>query len=450
MGQDFDRRILYESKGETELMIQTIIEKLRQNPDVSGWTVTEKINSSLEVFLIKEKLDMNRAADTHEFDVCVYVDFQEGDERYKGHAHSIIGISDSAEEIGAKIDSAVFSAGFVKNKWYDLPTNDDGSLPDMQRFSNIEDLKGCYDRIHGIIYGDYGMRSEVNSCEIFAIEGERRVVTSKGTDVRYPYSEFTFELVTDCNTGSEPVEIFNGFYLTHIDLLQIEEIVKKQLTETEGRSLAVRNPKMEHQRIILSGDAVEDFLFFYLGQADDRSIYQGTSFAKQGELFQAEDAVQKLQIRTNPSLSCSVEARPVDSEGKILRETVLYEGGRVVNIRTSARYSHYLGIANEGTCSTFEADGGEQPLEEYRKGDYIEIIAFSSFLVDPGTGDFGGEFRLAKQVKNGEVSYITGGSISENILKVQNRMVFSKELEDRKYSRAPKAIIIDDITVAGE
>lgn len=52
-------------------------------------------------------------------------------------------------------------------------------------------------------------------------------------DVEYPSNKFTFEIVTDCNIGDEPVEIFNGYDLTSIDYSKIEEIVDKQLLETE-------------------------------------------------------------------------------------------------------------------------------------------------------------------------------------------------------------------------
>lgn len=423
---------------------------LNKHHDISAWVIREKINRSLELFFVKDRLDMNRRADTHEFDISVYVDFEEQDTKYKGHADFTVGVSDTAEEIEEKIDSAVFSAKFVKNKWYDLPTNPSDFCEKKVAFSNIEDLKTKYGELQSIIYRDYGFTSRVNSCEIFGIEGTRRVITSKGTDLSYPYSEFTFEIVTDCDTGKEPVEIFNGYYLTHISTDQIEKIVKQQLMETEGRSRAVRNLKMENQRVILSGDAVEEFLSFYAEQATDSAIYNGVSLAKRGELFQSEQAAEKISIVMNPALSGSIDAKPVDHEGKILSSYPLFEDGAVKNIRTSARYSHYLGIENIGYCTTFEVRGGEHPLSDYLDQEYIEILAFSSFLTDFSTGDFGGEFRLAKHVKEGKITYLTGGAISENIIKIQNSMRFSKELQERRRSVAPKAIILDGITVSGE
>lgn len=431
-------------------VLENIVRILKKNDKITAWTISENINSSSELFFIKEQLDMNRKANTHEFTIQVYTDFVEEDIKYKGNASCTVGISDSEEEIEHKIEDALFSASFVKNKWYDLPVNHGEAPLSIKKFDNLSDLERRFDEIHNILYADYGFTSKVNSCEIFAIEGSRRIITSKGTDILYPYSEFTFEVVTDCNTGSEPVEIFNGYYLTHIDADKIREIIAKQLLETEGRSKAVRNPKLTNQRVILSGDAVEDFLSFYLSQASDYFVYSGISNARLGEHFQKEDAKERLSLVLNPALDCSIKARPVDGEGRILKRYELYQEGKVVNLKTSARFSHYLGIEHLGNCFTFEVKGGDTELQEYMCGDYIEILAFSSFNLDEETGDFGGEFRLAKQVKDGEVAFITGGSISENVMKIQNIMHFSKEISERKCSKAPKAIIMDGITVAGE
>lgn len=431
-------------------MINKIKDILENTDNISDWIITENKSVSTEIFLVKDKIDMNRACDTEEYSIVVFVDFEEDGKKYRGESKILLGPSYSEEEIEEKIKSAAFSARFVKNPWYPLPENEGGNYIEIKGFENNKDIKEKFDQVHKIIYKDYKYNARVNSCEIFAVEAKNRVVTSKGIDVEYPKSEFSFEIVTDSNIGKEAVEIFNGYYLKNINLEEIEKIVDKQLMETEGRSKAVRNKKMENMRVILSSEAVEELLQFYLEQARDLSIYQKVSKAKIGESFQKEEAKEKITIKMNPALESSINARPLDGEGKKLKEYLLYENGRVKDLVTSAKYSHYLGIENRGTCSTFEVNGGEKSLEEYKREDYVEILAFSSFIMDPVTGDFGGEFRLAKLVEDGKESYITGGSISENIFKAQNNMYFSKEKTVRKNSISPAAIIFDGITVAGE
>ena len=145
-----------------------------------------------------------------------------------------------------------------------------------------------------------------------------------------------FELVTDDNKGKEPVEIFNDYDLTNMDLEQIESIVDRQLMETEGRSLAVRNEKIESIRIILTGDSVESLLEFYVTQATDQMIYSNISRVKKGERFIVEEAKQSLTVTMNPELSFSIHSKPVDEEGRRLKPYVLFRDGVAENIRSSA------------------------------------------------------------------------------------------------------------------
>lgn len=432
-------------------MLNDILTYIKQESAISDWILTEDHSVSQELFFVRDKLDMNRGTDILEYQLHIYLDFEKDGKACKGDAQVMISPADSPEEIKSKIRNAVFGAGFIQNPSYELPVfKAPENVPSLKAYDNAKDLREKYDEVHEIFFKDYPYRSRVNSCEIFAISGTRRVISSRGCDLSYPTGKFVFELVTDDNSGSEPVEIFRDYEMKHIDLKAIEAIVTRQLSETEGRSRAVKAKTMKNVRMILSGDDVESFLHFYLVQARDASIYQGYSRAKLHEAFLPSDAAQKVNIRMNPFLDFSVAAAPVDDEGCALSPYVLMKDGVVENLRTEARFSSYMGIPNTGKVSCFEVEGGEKSLEEYRKGDYVELMAFSSFVMDPAAGDFGGEFRLAKWKHDGVEEWITGGSLSENIFEVQGRMLFSSECVKRKNSIAPEAIIIDGVTISGE
>ena len=90
MGEDLNRRILYQSEREIELMIKTIKNILSSMTEVSDWIITEEQSASKELFFVKDKLDMNRGTDIHEFAVRVFVDFQEGEERYSLDRKSVV------------------------------------------------------------------------------------------------------------------------------------------------------------------------------------------------------------------------------------------------------------------------------------------------------------------------------------------------------------------------
>ncbi len=430
-------------------MIDKIINTLKSKTELSDFVLTENISSSTELFLIKDKLDMNRATDTLEYSLKVYVDFEEDGEKYRGDSVVELSKLDSDEEIKEKIDMAILSAKYIKNKWYPLTENKDNNYKEITVADNIESLKTDYSKLNEIIYKDYGFDSRVNSCEIFAVNGRKRVVSSNGTDVSYKTGEFTFEIVTDCNTGEEPVEVFNGYYLTEMNLEKVEEIVKEQLLQTDARSKSRRIGKLSDINVVLRGDAVEDFFRFFVVQARASSIYTKVSRAEIGSSFQSEDAKEKLTLKMNPSLENSIYKMPVDGEATKLKEFYLFKDGVCEDIVADAMHAHYLDVKNNGNVVTFEVEGGTKSKEELLKGDYLEILTFSSFNVDFTSGDFGGEFRLAKLVKDGEVSYITGGALSENIFSVQNIMELSKELKERRSSITPEVVVFKANSISG-
>ena len=456
-------------------MRETILNILKKK-ELAGWIVTEENLASTELFFVKNKLDQNRLCETTETTVEVFVDFEEagenGVERYKGKGEALLSAGDSAEEIEARIDNAIVSARFVKNKWYPMATNDaqakvpsDASAQpdagtaafetalhagadaksaafDTASSSNTETLKTQYDALYEALFADYGMSSQVNSVELFAVDGTRHVLTSTGTEVTYPVHRFVFELVTDAEGATESVEIFNDYTFGLLDVEQVRDVVKTQLADTEARAAAVKAPKLENINVILRGSAVEDLLSLYVVQASDEAVYNGFSRAKIGERFTGENALQSLNIRMDPGLPHAVGKAPIDEDGVLLHPYDLYRDSVVQNFRTSQQFSSYMNRENIGSPIPFVVEGSDTPYEDFLDEDYLEIYVFSSFVSSPIEGDFGGEYRLAKLVQNGKTTYITGGSLSENLFEAQDRMVFSKECEKRENSLAPKAILI--------
>ena len=223
---------------------------------------------------------------------------------------------------------------------------------------------------------------------------------------------------------------------------QVRDVVKTQLADTEARAAAVKAPKLENINVILRGSAVEDLLSLYVVQASDEAVYNGFSRAKIGERFTGENALQSLNIRMDPGLPHAVGKAPIDQDGVLLHPYDLYRNSVVQNFRTSQQFSSYMNRDNIGSPIPFVVEGSDTLYEDFLDEDYLEIYVFSSFVSSPIEGDFGGEYRLAKLVQNGKTTYITGGSLSENLFEAQDRMVFSKECEKRENSLAPKAILI--------
>lgn len=69
--------------------------------------------------------------------------------------------------------------------------------------------------------------------------------------------------------------------------------------------------------------------------------------------------------------------------------------------------------------------------------------------MDPLSGHFGGEIRLAFLYDGEKEIPVTGGSINGSILAVQGNMLFSRERYQNDEYEGPYAVRIEGVEVAG-
>lgn len=425
---------------------------------IQDWVLQSKDTDSQELFFIKDRLDMNRRAVTREYILTVYVDHEEETDgvvtKTRGSSTAQFGPDDSEEEVVEKIARAGEEASYIKNPWFPLPDNGGEPGHDMAQASTIHEFSHKHEEVFQAFFADRGGLAKVNSAEIFCQDVQVRLASSKGLRTAYPANLFQFELVTDAEGKNDPVEVFRIYTLSGPDAKKIEEIVDAQLKETQARAQADQAQAMDNVRVAITGDEVEDFFQMYTSRLSATSVYNGLSKEEPGSSFahdqKGPEVKDPVSLRLNPFLAHSPYAVPVDSYGTLLTPYPLLDKGTVVNLASSAPHSYYLGMENKGKCSTFEVEGGSADLDETMKKDHLEIIKFSSFDFSPLTGNFGGEFRLAKLVKEGKESYISGGSISVNLFKSADKISYSRETIQRPRSITPKAIFIEGVQVAGE
>ena len=77
--------------------MERLINILKQNEKITDWIVVNTESKSNEVFLIKDKVDMNRSCVTNETSVRVFVDFEENGDKFKGDL-SLIHISEPTRQ----------------------------------------------------------------------------------------------------------------------------------------------------------------------------------------------------------------------------------------------------------------------------------------------------------------------------------------------------------------
>lgn len=427
-----------------------VIEILKKHQELSAYKLISVKTTDRELFLIKDKLDLNRGKDVENYSLTVYRDFEEQGVRYKGSALLSLAPTMSEEELEKKISDGIFAAQFVKTKWYPLAKPSDEKL--LVPHSDIDEKKlgEQAKQIAEAILAEKSDNAVMNSAEIFLTCSDIHFINSEGVNLRYKNASNKIEVITSCEAQPDAVEVYGDASYSNLALDTIRSTVKNQLEETEARRIAQRAQSIKGINVILRNSSVPDFFGFFVEQTSGEMVFSKSSKAEVGKNFQGEHIRgDAISITLKPFIDGSASSAPFDEDGTVLHDTVIFENGTVKNIHCNLKMAEYLHMKASGHIANCEVASGSLSYAEMTKEPYVEILRFSDFLCDAVTGDFGGEFRLAKYFDGKQIHIINNGALSANIFKVQSNMYFSKELMQYKAYRGPKAIFLPALGIAG-
>ncbi|WP_066503548.1 metallopeptidase TldD-related protein [Abyssisolibacter fermentans] len=433
-------------------MINKILEILRDNKNIDGWKIIQTQTESSELFFVKKDIDMNRAKKVNDFSITVYKDFEEDGTKYKGSSNIKIHPTMDETEIKTAIENAAFSAKFIKNEFYDLPKpNENQNTVAIESNLSQNTLGYWLPLLTKAIYSeDVYKNGGINSTEVFLNKSYIRIVTSTGIDVNWNKYKGQIELVTNWTEGKEEVELFSFIDFAQYNKELIAENVKEMIEMSKERAIAQKTPALNKYTVLLTGEPVKTLFEYYYLQASTEYVYNGFSTAKLDENIQGNSVTgDKINLTLEPFMEDSVFSQPYDYDGFPLKPLEIYNDGKLKKYFGDSRYSQYVNVEQTGIVKNLRFKGGSKTIEEMKRENHLEILAFSDFSLDPFTGDFAGEIRLAKYFDGNEEKIVSGGSISGNIKEVHGNMYLSKELKQINNYVGPKTIQLFDVSVAG-
>lgn len=434
-------------------MIELILELL-QKLQITEYLIEENRVESAELFFVKRELDMHREKKTVNWNVTVYRDFTEEKEgkalTRKGSSLVSLHPGMTKEEAERILAGAKESASYVKNPYYELPNGTKEEPVIVRSGLNECSLTEAAVRMVKALYApDTEPDAFVNSSEIFAECLRRRILSSGGTDVSYEKRTVKGEFVVQCKEPQD-VEMYHSFRYDEPDTDSLTKQVQEALSLIRLRAAAVKTPATGNYRVLLTNPDVGDLFRYYLDRASSSMIYPKYSSYAAGTQVQGESVSGD---RLTVTLKADV---PYSREGIPMRDRVLLRDGRVETIQGGARFAYYLGIEPTGEYTNLSVESGSRTVDELISmacedgSPCLEVVSFSCFEMDPMSGHFGGEIRLALLHENKTVTPVTGGSVSGLLMEAHGRMYLS--LERRKNGRydGPRAVLFEGVHVAGD
>jgi predicted Zn-dependent protease len=429
-----------------------IIKQVIKELGIDEWIIREKTESSLETFFIRKELDMRRAKNIKKYKITLYRLFEMNRKTCKGSATITLPSQISRSEIISRLEKAWYAASFVMNKPYPMaePIKTDLEISKSQleageTDSLMEELR------YNLYKNDTHQEGGINSAEIFLNQYHYHLLSSSGIDQKYARDKGYIELICDWKENHQDIELYNMFSFAKTDSDFIAKEYQTQIENCRLRSQAQNAPNLKGINIILTLEAVREIMNFYYIQSSAKGVYEKITRGKKGELFQGEKCQGDLiNITLDPFLEGSPDSVPFDDEGTALKKTVIFKEGRLLRYHGNQQYSHYLKVKPTGLIKNLTVEAGTSSKKDWMKEPYVEIRNFSDFQMDPMTGDFGGEVRLALWFDGTKTVPLTGASLSTCLFDVQKEFYLSKERIQRGNYFGPAFLMFPDGSLAGE
>ncbi|MBR6029810.1 MAG: TldD/PmbA family protein [Clostridia bacterium] len=386
-------------------MLDMLLDVLKAS-GASAWEVTDLQETGWEFYFIRHRLDQNRAKKVEHITVKVYQKSEDG--QFLGSASGEIPPTASRAEAEKLVGDLLLSASFVRNPAYSLRS---GSREEPRRSAaDVRDSAARFIRTLNSLLET--PESDLNSYEIFTSEVTRRFVTSEGIDVTSVYPSSMVEAVVNARDAEHEIELYRLYHSGSCD----ENQLSRDLTETMRYGLdklkTAPTPALGQVDVVFSTDAALEIYDWFLMRTNTAFLFQRISDWTVGKAVCDAPTGDRLTLKTVRELPNSSSNAAYDNEGAPVRDLTLIEDGVVKAHWGSRQFSQYMGEEDCFLVGNVEVSGGTADEDGLRQGDFMEIVEFSDFQVSALNGDVAGEIRLAYWHHGGEVTPVSGGSIS--------------------------------------
>ncbi len=427
-------------------MISKFIKVLKNNSKVSAWKITEYLEKSYELFYVQDKLEVNRASDTKEYTVTVYVD------KKKQRGASSFNVYDymSEAEINEKIEENVFAAGFAMNEYYEIP-KPEKTKPEKIK-SNLGDKpfeKLMPEIVDAVFAANVYKQGYLSATEFFLRENTNRIVNSNGVDITTKKFSGNIEVIPSWDANGEEAEVYRMINFTNFNAKEITAEVDFRLMLAKARCEAKKLTKKSGLKVIIQDAEAGDILRYFSEELTYGKKYTKTlRFDKGAKIQGTKITGDKLNVKVVPFCENAYSSSPVDGDGVVLSEVELIKDGTVKNLHGSYRFGYYLKEKKPtGVVPVLSVAEGKKTSKEMQKEPYLRCVEFSAIQVESDSGYFGGEVRLGYYFDGKKEIPVTGFAISGDLNKSKSTMVFSKETVTTEYYHGPKYIEFKDVQI---
>ena len=418
------------------------IKQILKDIGCEQYEITEETIKTWEFYFIRHKLEQNRAIETKNYHVKVFCILEDD---IIGNASGTLSPTLSDQEIRDSLNKLIFEASLVSNPAYSL---NDQPLPEIH--SDPVDLISIAESYLKCLQSIPETETErINSCEIFVSEIHQQFENSNGISYSVTYPSSMIETVINAAKGQHEIELYRNYTSGICDPKLLWERLSETLILGKDRLLASPTPPLKKSDVVFKGENAVELYEFLISRLNAEFLYRKLSDWTIGETIYKLGSGDPITIFASAHLNNSSHDIPVDEEGAWIKDRYLIRDNIAENTWGSRQMSEYIGSRDSSIVYNFIVSGGAQSSSDLHYGDYLELIEFSDFQVDPVGGDILGEIRLGYWHHEGDITIITGGSVSGSMHDVLPDMRFSKETVQYDTFIIPKETRLHGLNITG-
>lgn len=413
--------------------------ELSKRKEIKGWEIIQEHIHRRERYFMQEAqalvTDQDREVHAQMIQLQLFVRLP-GKEGRQGEISKKLFPSLPLQE---QIDAAIEAALQTDHQSWELPSNIPQNLPTLRTTDPriAEDIERVMNELTQkiSICVQKSRKTTFNSSELFLSVHNKEFHLSNGLTHRSSqsriYNEAAYSyLKKDSNGNPQSDEYLSTRWAVSMDDLNIEQLFNETSDRAEN-SLDTVKPKTGKYSVIIDAEVLATLFNTQVNQLSAKNAYHGLPFIKPGDPFVPDAEGDLITISLDPTLDYGADSVAISEQGILQTPISVVDKNRVIMTPTDQRYAQYLNLSSSTTRGTVSVEMGTMSYEQLTQAapQVIEILQFSGLFMEPHSGTFSSEIRLAKLYdrEKGTVTYLKGGSLSGSFKENFRRARFSNQ-----------------------
>jgi predicted Zn-dependent protease len=420
---------------------QSVTQYTLMHSEVSDWAISGKHSYACQSLLLGGKLNelevyQDRDVDDQSYKVTLYVSKSDNSQLGSSSATIIL-----ANNINSQLHQIKTNAALAMNPSFPLAAKPTMAYEKLESYclTIVENISLAHQQlVERILQHSLTLQGvQVNSAEFYTNVHHHVLRTSQGIDAQKTTSDLYFESAMELLPGPNLQEVLKYWHFVGLHDADIESKLDSVAKETLLTSESTLPPSHENATVLVDSYAISKIA------ASIASQLNGSAEYSQGPHLKVDDVVptQKVDAKSDrfnltidPTLKQMAKTSPFTAEGTVAEKADVIVNNVVQSQIMDTRMAHYLNKTPNGIYGNLVIPAGSESREELLSGsdEVIEILDFSSLLVNPSSLTWSSEIKLGRLHRQGKpVQTLKGGIVSGNLRTSLAGFKFSSETTSR-------------------